>query len=914
MHERKRGLLARFNAFLRGVLLTCAVVVGGLLVVWLAVRSQVNDEIRREVERRFAQRYRDFRVSVRHARMFEGRGVEIHGLSITRREDNRPLVCVDEVFAACKFDAESLLAGEQPRTEHVYVSGLKLSVERQADGSWDIQRLWPLPEFGSSHAARDGPRRKRGVDRPGRRRPPHAEPAQRLPGNRAPAANGHAGSRQQGSPVAARCACSGRLDGEHFQRRRVPGATRHGSLRLERVRQSAGTAMVALSCTRRCRMDLQQQLAPACTVSGRLDLEFRVGSGRPPSDPIDFLVKGSLAEGQVQDSRLPYRLYDVRAQLELDNHHLRLDQAFARNGNSTVTLQLERRGWQDNSPLTLMAQTRRLELESRFLEVLPQDLQALWRKYFPAGNIDAELRLDFDGRRWTPELAIICHDVSFAYHRFPYRLERGRGTMQLKDNRLQIDLTAAASGQDVTIRGDVVQPRSRVSRAGSNSVASSRFRWTRNCWRRLVDPKAREVVRSLRPSGMLAVQGRFERTDPNDPELHRRVQIELFNCSLNYERFPYPLGMIRGRLLWDDQGWTFQDLTGRNDTAYVEGTGFWRRTPDAGSELVLNLVGTDVPLEDELRDALQPGAQRLWNQLRPRGTVDHLQVDIHYASARPVNWPSRSPARNGRESPTTTKGHSITILPTWFPYRLDEVAGHGAIQQRPRSSCGTSPPRTKSTQVSISGACGIAPDGSWTVQLPNVIADRIYLNRDLLAALPKELGKAVERLNLHGDLCLQGSLAFLRRWRRRAPHGGLGPHRRRRRTAACSAGFPSTTCTATSIWSARSGNGSFSSRGELNVDSVMYRDIQLTGVTGPLTYRLVGHRLRDRGGRRCAGPPAAAAAGQRDRRAVVGGCPRGIRAGNAVSRSGAAGSRRRGRVLAGNGPQDRKTSAVRPTP
>ena len=159
MHERKREPLARFNAFVRGVLLTCALVVGGLLVVWLAVRSQVNDEIRREVEQRFAQRYREFRVSVRHARMFQGRGVEIHGLSIARRADNRPLAYVDEVFAECEFDAESLLAGERPATEHVYLSGLKLWVERREDGSWDIQRLWPLPEFGSSKApvtVRDG--------------------------------------------------------------------------------------------------------------------------------------------------------------------------------------------------------------------------------------------------------------------------------------------------------------------------------------------------------------------------------------------------------------------------------------------------------------------------------------------------------------------------------------------------------------------------------------------------------------------------------------------------------------------------------------------------------------------------------------------------------------------------------------
>ncbi len=327
MHERKRGPLTRFNAFVRGVLLTCALVVGGLLVVWLAVRSQVNDEIRREVEQRFAQRYREFRVSVRHARMFQGRGVEIHGLSIARRADNRPLAYVDEVFAECAFDAESLLAGERPATEHVYLSGLKLWVERQEDGSWDIQRLWPLPEFGSSKAPvtiRDGtvevtdPRG--GVRRTLNLRNMCLEIASQ---------------RQAVQPARARASrvpppmrISGRLAGEHFEcvefQAQIDSAQAAWNV-SGKVQGLQWSPQLHASLP----LDLQQQLAPACTVSGRLDLDFSVGSGAAAADPIRFLVKGSLAGGQIQDSRLPYRLYELRAQLELDNHHLRLDQVFA---------------------------------------------------------------------------------------------------------------------------------------------------------------------------------------------------------------------------------------------------------------------------------------------------------------------------------------------------------------------------------------------------------------------------------------------------------------------------------------------------------------------------------------------------------------------------------------------------------
>lgn len=819
---------------MRGVLLTCAVVVGGLLVVWLALRSQVNDEIRREVERRFAEQYRDFRVSVRHARMFEGRGVEIHGLSIARRGDNRRVAYVDEVFAACKVDAKSLLAGEKPPTSHVYLSGLQLWVERQEDGSWDVQRLWPLPRFGGSKPPvtirggivevtdpRGGVRRTLNV----------RNLCLEIASQRSEAQPAGAGAARIPPPTL----ISGRVAGDHFEcvefQAQIDNVRAAWSVagKVQGLRWSS-QLLAALP------MELQQQLLPTRSIDGRLDLEFQAGSGGGAAvgssvAPIAFLVKGSLADGSIRDPRLPYPLYDVRARIELDNQHLRMDDVFARNGASTVTLQLERRGWQDNSPLTLTAETRRLELDNRFLEVLPRDLQAMWRKYFPAGSIDAQLRLDFDGRQWKPELAVACQDVSFAYHRFPYRLERSRGTVQLKDNRLQVDLTATASGQDVKIRGDVFHP-------GADFTGWVEFGCQQpipldeKLLAALVDPKARDVVRSLRPSGTLAVQGRFERTDPREPELHRHVQIDLFNCSMNYERFPYPLGMIRGRLLWDDQGWTFQDLAGRNDTAYVAGTGFWRRTPGIGSELVLKLVGTDVPLEDELRDALQPGAQMVWNQLRPRGTVDHLQVDIHYASVGNQLAIEVSGEKWRRRGNSNDEGHSVTILPTWFPYRFDEVAGtvqysNGRFLLRNVSAT------HEETQISISGACGVAPDGSWTVQLPNVTADRINLNRDLLAALPKELGKALERMSLRGDVCLQGSLAFS------SAGGGEPPTTAWDVTVdvedgSLECGFPIEHLHGDVRLAGTSGNGGFSSRGDLNLDSVMYRDIQLTRVTGPL--------------------------------------------------------------------------------
>jgi len=394
MHERKRGLLARTNAFLRGVLLSCAVVVGGLLIAWLAVTSQVHDGIRREVERQFAERYREFRVTVRHARMYEGRGVAIHGLSVSRRGDNRQLAYVSEVFAECAVDAELLLSGQKPRAKHVHLAGLKLWAERQEDGTWDIERLWPLPEFGSSNvpvSVRDATVEV-SDPRGGRRSFSFRNVCLEMTPSAAAVKIEAAGGTSSSTLF------RGRAEGDYFE-----GIDFEGCIDAAQNAWSVSGRVDGLQWSAPLQAALplavQQRLSAAVAVHGRLDLTFSASNGKHAADSPRFLVNGALVSGQIQDRRLPFPLFDVRGRFELSNERIWLDQGFARNGTTTVTMQLEQRGWQADAPLTVAGAARQLELDRRFLEVLPPDLQDDWQKYYPAGTIDAEFRLEFDGRR-----------------------------------------------------------------------------------------------------------------------------------------------------------------------------------------------------------------------------------------------------------------------------------------------------------------------------------------------------------------------------------------------------------------------------------------------------------------------------------------------------------------------------------
>ena len=52
-------------------------------------------------------------------------------------------------------------------------------------------------------------------------------------------------------------------------------------------------------------------------------------------------------------------------------------------------------------------------------------------------------------------------------------------------------------------------------------------------------------------------------------------------------------------------------------------------TAPEGHDLALLFHASDVPLEDELRDALPPSMRQVWDDLKPRGMID-LAADFRY--------------------------------------------------------------------------------------------------------------------------------------------------------------------------------------------------------------------------------------------------------------------------------------------
>ena len=344
-----------------------------------------------------------------------------------------------------------------------------------------------------------------------------------------------------------------------------------------------------------------------------------------------------------------------------------------------------------------------------------------------------------------------------------------------------------------------------------------------------LDMPTQRIVRPFGIRGWMRLVARMQWRSPGAAPTNYLL-MTLHDCAMLYDKFPYPISQIRGTLEMNGRHWSIRDLEGRNDSAYITCAGRWLPTEPEGGQLTLDLVGSDIPLEDELRDAVNPAARQLWASLQPRGTVDHVGVNLTYRTSdgrlgldvRAQKWPQSQ----------NVEGRTITIQPESFPYRMDHLTG--SIHYRD-GQINLTDLRAAHGQVALSadGYCRVVEGGSWQLQFERFAAERLTCDQELIAALPSRLGRAVDRLNLEGALNVSGRLQLdgcgggqnlASNWDMvlDIENGSLG---RGTRVEHIHGGLR---CVGNTQ------GEQFNAQGELAIDSLMWQGQQFTQVRGPL--------------------------------------------------------------------------------
>jgi hypothetical protein len=214
--------------------------------------------------------------------------------------------------------------------------------------------------------------------------------------------------------------------------------------------------------------------------------------------------------------------------------------------------------------------------------------------------------------------------------------------------------------------------------------------------------------------------------------------------------------------------------------------------------------------------------QQLWRSLQPAGEVN-LTADVKYLSA--VGRMSTSLVAEPRGG--------TSIEPLAFPYRLDKLRGR-ILYRDGHADFENIKAEHGRTSLATEGHCDFTTDGSWALQLRNFTVDRLRADHDLLTALPPTLKRGISQIKPSGPVNLRGSVTFAR-------PGSLNAELQTQWDVVadlmqnhidCGERFEHLFGSVRLMGS--SVGEQFTSRGELALDSLFYRNFQFTEVLGPL--------------------------------------------------------------------------------
>ena len=786
-------------------LIACAIG-AALLVPYFYHR--MDEEIRRRVEDLLARKYPGLQVKIRSAVLMKGEGIALHGMSIIDPAAEGPgaeLLSYDECFIACSTDLSDL-CNDRLRPTRVIMRRPTLRMTRRPDGTWSAARLLPIPRLD----------------------------------NASPEVSFENGTIEIFDPTKT-VACTltlrdvnltftpiGLSEGvvETTRRRRIRGTATGDYFHQMTIDGEVDPDLPAMTVAGRIDgveilPELRNALpdAAGCNLSllgslrGQIELGFQVAYNPASPQPWTFDVTGQLSRGWIDDRRLPRPLTEVQATVQVNNQGFMVRDFKARSNQAVLSLTCSG-GLGPTSPMAVEANVRQLPLDAQLLAVLPAKLQEEWRKNWPEGLVDVRVKLRCDGRAWRPEVRIDCQNIAFTREEFPYRLEQGTGWLDLKDDRLELNLATFSDNHLVHIVGAL------------RNLLNGPIGWVQVRSKGLpIDEKLVKVlppvVRSMDLRG--AVDFEYEAAcEAVDGPVHQHLQVQARDCKLRYAGFPYALSKVQGDLEMVDGNWWFRNLKGENGTSCVTGDGTLVNTPQ-GNELALRLHAANVPLEGELRDALQPGMRDVWALLQPRGTIE-LAADVRYLDRlNLLDVTVRAEPRS----------ETCSLEPVRFPYRLENVQGvftyGGGRVTFERFSAWHGP-----VKMACNGICSFQPDGGWQLRLNRLSVDRLRIDRQLMQVLPPQLKKGLGELNVTGPMSLQGDIVLAQGANPAEPTTSAWDLRVGLNQVGVDCGVRLENIYGNLGLAGWSDGNRLQVHGELALDSLTWRDHQLTAISGPL--------------------------------------------------------------------------------
>ncbi|MDO5552682.1 MAG: AsmA-like C-terminal domain-containing protein [Planctomycetia bacterium] len=585
--------------------------------------------------------------------------------------------------------------------------------------------------------------------------------------------------------------------------------------------------------------------------AGATSFSFQVRKDLEQPTGIQTRLQGELFRGFLAKNQMGHPLSDIYIKYAINNSEIQLERITGRSDSVLLLADYQQSGFQPNAPACLHLQLNNVPLDNglvrEYQRFLPEKVAGFLDQYDFSCQGTVNLGITRQSEKWAPDyLSISGTELRLLAKKFPYLLEDLTGTLILTGtDRLELHLQGTNPNRPLSVDGLYTDLTRRAQ--CETTITASGYAIDEPLLAAL-PPSCREELASMRPRGLLDATISLVKKDENDaadaaspaasqaqnaeptadPPSHLKTEITLtvHDASCCYEKFPYRITGVQGEIRLRNGIWSFDQLRGKCSSAEVHATGILANDPlDGDPRFSLRLSAQGLPVDEELYYALSNFPQyELVKKLNARGKVDaNVRIDLRTKTkqldlefeARPIPEVS-------------------SIRPEIFPYELRNL--QGLIVYRKGEMVIENLRGANGLMVSSGTVrCRFHPDGSWQVDVSPLIIDQFRLDHEFQNAVPTSILKVTDQINLNGYFNLSGHLCAKKEvdkpietvW-----DMGLVLQQIESRLQIPVENI----CGRARVYGQYIEGQPVRLRGELDLDSLCSRNIQVTGLTGPFYY------------------------------------------------------------------------------
>jgi hypothetical protein len=517
-------------------------------------------------------------------------------------------------------------------------------------------------------------------------------------------------------------------------------------------------------------LETKLQSSPATTA----DPASQKTGATSPVWQTTWVAAGVLANGSYRERRLPLPITDISSTVTWQDGVLRLEKIKGSFGGTSISAHARISEFGAKPTMEIEFATDKILIDEDLLVGLPHDeasngIRQALLTYGPRGTAAIKYHYDNVGQTPRSHLDIQLLDMDLTYEKFPYTLKNATGFIQIHNSDIIVrDVLAQTHGRTFKISAEIkdskIAPRGWLEITSDGAIPLDAELIS------ALDPQTRKTIDVLRPTGLITLhRARYEfRGVPGNP--YRQIEFDFQQGTLQYKEFPYPIHRINGEVRLQGDQWEFRNFSGYKGSAFVQMQGrFVKPTSQldqsghtnhgpAEAPLQMVLTATDVPLDNDLRDALaakNPAILHSWRSLRPEGALDQVRISLE-STLKPGGTNVFVHAKKWIPTDSLTTS-TISFMPTWFPYRIEGVTGEFILQDGHVRLTGIHGVHGD-TEFQMDGVYNRAPAGQWHFAMDHLSIDRLRMDADLLSALPAEMSQQIRGLDIQGPLQLEGDI------------------------------------------------------------------------------------------------------------------------------------------------------------